>query len=77
MKIKGIDFEDGELTVCADYDRSEHAGAGECFQIIDIILNGDSILERLDIDQGYHYHNVEELAAELKINSNLINIIAM
>ena len=75
IKIQGLNFEDGELTIFADYKRSEQAGAGGCFQIVDIYLNNKSILNKLNIDQGRHYFTLDEVAKELKVNSNEINII--
>ena len=75
IKIQGLNFEDGELTIFADYKRSEQAGAGGCFQIVDIYLNNKSILNKLNIDQGRHYFTLDEVAKDLKVNSNEINII--
>ena len=74
MKIQGIDFEDGKLEIYPDYSRSQHAGADGCFQIIDIYLNNKSILKKLNIDQGRHYFTLDEVAKDLKVNSNEIDI---
>lgn len=74
MKIQGRDFEDGELEIYTDHSRSEHAGAGGCFQIVDILLNNNSILAKLNIDQGRHYFNLNEVAEDLEVNPNQVNI---
>lgn len=74
MKIQGIDFEDGKLVIYTDYSRSNHAGAGGSFQIVDIFLNNNSILTKLDIDQGRHYFNLNEVAEDLEISPNKVNI---
>ena len=75
IKIQEINLEDGILTIFADYKRSEQAGAGGCFQIVDIYLNNQSILNKLNIDQGRHYFTLDEVAKDLKVNSNEIDII--
>lgn len=76
MIIQNQEFMDGELVIYEDYTRSEHAGAGGCFQIVNICIEGDtdlSILDKLQIDQGRHYHNVKELLDELNVDSKLIS----
>ena len=74
IKIQEINFEDGNLTIFADYKRSEKAGAGGCFQSVDIYLNNKCILNKLNIDQGRHYFTLDEVAKDLKVNSNEIDI---
>ncbi len=76
MKIQGKDFPDGELKIRPDYERSEHAGAAGCFQIADVILvysERKSILTELNIDQGKHYYNLDEVAEDLGIDSNKLS----
>lgn len=74
MKIQGLDFENGELVIFADYIRSEHAGAGGCFQVVDIRLNENSLLGKLNVDQGHHYFSKNEIAKDLQVESNEITI---
>ena len=74
IKIQEINFEDGNLTIFADYKRSEKAGAGGCFQIVEIYLNNKINLNKLNIDQGRHYFTLDEVAKDLKVNSNEIDI---
>lgn len=76
LKIQGKDFSEGELVIYTNYERSEHAGAGGCFQIVDIYIEADkdeSILTDLDIDQGRHYHNIDEVLQDLQVSRGLIN----
>ena len=75
MEIQGMDFENGELVIYADYSRSAHAGAEGCFQVVDIRLNENSLLGKLNIDQGHHYFNKSEIAKDLNVELNEINII--
>ena len=75
MKIQGMDFKNGELVIYADYGRSAHAGAGGCFQVVDIRLDKNSLLGKLNIEQGHHYFNKSEIARDLKVELNEINII--
>lgn len=75
MKIQGVDFENGELVIYVEYGSSEHAGAGGCFQVVDIRLDENSILEKLNIEQGYHYFNTREIANDLKVELDEINIV--
>ena len=65
------------LVIHADYERSEHAGAGGCFQIGDISIEGDtteSILDKVVVDQGKHYHSVDEVINELGVDVNKVDI---
>lgn len=74
MKIQGIDFENGKLEIYPDYSRSHHAGADGCFQIVDIFLDNNSILSKLNIDQGRHYFDLNEVAKDLEINPDKVNL---
>ena len=76
MKIQNKTFPEGELVIYTSYIRSEHAGAGGCFQIVDICIEGDidkSILNDVNIDQGTHYQSINQVLKDLKISSDSIN----
>jgi type I restriction enzyme S subunit len=63
--------------VHCDYETSRTAGAGEMFQIIDVKDDNDKDFTHL-IDQGQHYHSLDEvrndLAAQLNISASDIEI---
>ena len=71
MKIQGKEFENGKLIFCLDYARSEHTGAAGCFQVVDISIEGSSetsILKDIEIDQGKHYFDINELVNDLNLD---------
>lgn len=71
MEIQGKEFENGELIFYVDYARSEHAGAAGCFQVVDISIEGNSetsILKDIEIDQGKHYFDINELLIDLNLD---------
>lgn len=64
------------MVIYTDYERSEYAEAGGCFQIVDIYIEAytdESILADLDIDQGIHYHNIDEVLQDLQVSLGSIN----
>lgn len=72
MIIQKKVFPDGELVIYKDYESSEHAGAGGCFQIGDIAIEGEkdeSILDKVAIDHGKHYHDIDEVLRDLGLDS--------
>ena len=78
MFIQGKEFENGVLVVTTNYSRSEHAGAGNCFQIVDISIENEtgdeySISEKLNIDHGCHYFNFKEFLCDLEIDITDVN----
>lgn len=78
MFIQGKEFSDGIICVVVDYSRSEHAGAGGCFQVCDICIedtngNEKSILKAVLIDQGKHYLKLEEVIKDLGLNPKFVD----
>lgn len=72
MKIQQKEFEDGELVIYVDYSRSDHAGAGGCFQIVNIEIEREdnvSILDDINIDPGVHYHDIKDVLKDLELDS--------
>lgn len=70
MLVQGKIFKDGQLVIHTDYRTADHAGAIGTFQIIDICIYNESILNRLSIDQGVYYHNIKEVLDELGVASS-------
>lgn len=70
LKIQGKEFPDGELIIVADYESSEHVGADGCFQVVDIQIDEQSILQNILIDQGFHYNSKEEVLEDLQFNGD-------
>ena len=70
VKIQNKIFLDGELIIYTDYKRSEHAGAGGYFQVVDICIDSKSILKDLDIDQGTHYYDMKNVLQDLLLPSD-------
>lgn len=61
-----------------DYETSARAGAAGTFQVTELIdMKTDEDVTSL-VDQGYHYHEVDELKADLakalKLNATAITI---
>jgi len=50
--------------VMCDYETSKRCGAGGCFQVISI-TDGDGKDCTNLIDQGTHYHNLDELKEDI------------
>lgn len=76
MNIQFKEFEDGVLVIRINYSRSEHAGAGGCFQIVDVSIEGEtdkSITKSLDIDYGIHYSDINDFLNDLKIKPETID----
>lgn len=76
MNIQGKEFEDGVLVIRINYSRSEHAGVGGCFQIVDVYIEGEtdeSIAKSLDIDYGIHYSDIIDFLHDLNIDPKTID----
>jgi type I restriction enzyme S subunit len=52
------------FSVHLDYETSERSGAGGMFQVISLTDAEDNDRTNL-IDQGIHFHNLDELAAAI------------
>lgn len=76
MKIQGKEFKDGILVIETDYSRSSHAGAGGCFQVVNIWIEGDSdasIIDEIQIDQGQLYFSLNDVLEDLGVNPDDTN----
>lgn len=67
MLVQGKIFKDGQLVIHTDYRTADHTGAIGTFQIIDICIDNESILNHLSIDQGVHYYNIREVLDKLGV----------
>lgn len=52
------------FTVIADFETSERAGAGDMFQVVDLLDDSDNSRTDL-VDQGKHYATLDELKADI------------
>ena len=76
MIIQGKEFEEGQLIVYVDSRHSNSAGAGGCFQISDITIDGEdeeSILDQLKIDMGFHYLCEKDVLDDLDCDPDAID----
>lgn len=53
-----------EVEAQLDYETSARAGAGDCFQVIELLDDKGNDITDL-VDQGYHYQSIEDLEADL------------
>lgn len=66
------------LNATLDYETSARAGAAGTFQVTELIdMTTDKDITSL-VDQGYHYHDIDELKADLakalKLDATAITI---
>lgn len=53
-----------EYKVYRDFDTSEEAGASGCFQVVELV-DEDGLDSTDVIDQGKHYHSLDELIDDI------------
>lgn len=63
------------ITIYVDYETSERAGAGGCFQIISIIQEIGGVEKDItgSVDLGYHYQNGKDVISDLGLNPNKVD----
>lgn len=63
------------ITIYVDYETSERAGAGGCFQVISIIQEVDGVEKDItgSIDLGYHYQNGKDVISDLGLNPDEVD----